>query len=81
MVAHKKSPPMRGRGSKLYIQVNTGVMSESPPMRGRGSKYSSERPASSGRESPPMRGRGSKSEMTEAEKMYLLVAPDEGAWV
>ncbi len=56
----QRSPPVRGRGSKLKPPDDSEGLLASPPVRGRGSK----RPGTAGLisrvRSPPVRGRGSK---------------------
>ena len=78
--ADDASPPVRGRGLKLFHEAAVRVGGRSPPVRGRGLKRFHAAELRYGR-SPPVRGRGLKRTSPRSVRRHDTegVAPRAGA--
>ncbi len=78
VVNGQQSPPVRGRGSKLFAVGPSQHSGLSPPVRGRGSKHRGRRYASAGRGRPPCGG-ADRNASSQTAFSRLMVAPRAGA--
>ena len=81
-MAHSRSPPTRGRGSKLGQHLDRLGRLRVAPHTGAWIEASHSMASISGLgRSPPTRGRGSKPAADRVSEASLLVAPHTGAWI